>query len=110
MPRRRGGEEAPLARRGVRPPGPVRYYHRGGLVGALRPDRHRAYGEIMKIQPEIHRVEIPLAELIDKAYLEDDPTEAAAYLQSLGFDVTREITWVDDVVRPVRILTQKKDD
>jgi len=62
----------------------------------------------MKIQPEIHRVEVPLEELIDKAYLEDDPMEARAYLQSLGFDTTREITWVDDVVRPVRVLTQEK--
>ncbi len=64
----------------------------------------------MKIRPEIHRVEVPLEELIDKDYLEHDPTEARAYLQSLGFDVTREITWVDDVARPVRILTQEKDD
>ncbi len=62
----------------------------------------------MEIQPEIHRVEIPLEELIDKGFLENDPEAAAAYLQSLGFDVTREITWVDDVARPVRILTQKK--
>ncbi len=62
----------------------------------------------MKIQPEIHRVEVPLEDLIDKAYLEDDPQAAVAYLRSLGFDVTREITWMDDVARPVRILTQKK--
>ncbi len=69
-------------------------------------DRSKA----MKIRPEIHRVEIPLEELIDKDYLEDDPEAATAYLQSLGFDTTREITWVDDVARPIRILTQKKND
>ncbi len=63
-----------------------------------------------KIQPEIHRVEVPLEELIDKDYLEWDPEAAAAYLQSLGFDTTREIVWMDDVARPVRILTQEKDD
>ncbi len=62
----------------------------------------------MKIQPEIHRVEVPLEDLIDKGFLEDDPEAATAYLQSLGFDVSREITWVDDVARPIRILTQKK--
>ncbi len=62
----------------------------------------------MKIQPEIHRVEVPLEELIDKGFLENDPEAATTYLQSLGFDTTRDITWMDDVARPVRILTQKK--
>ncbi len=62
----------------------------------------------MKIRPEIHRVEVPLEELIDKGFLEDDPEAATAYLQFLGFDLTREIMWVDDVARPVRILTQEK--